>query len=220
MAAPHVTGTVALMFEAAGRPLRIEETRSLLLGSVDTEGLDPSSLNRIGSGFLNIEAAVNATRDYVAVARPVAPRSAQISRSPRNDRLARALPHRARESTGVSLMSVSTESEIPMETSHELRAREQLSEAAHRPCRCGCNGAAAARESVDTAVATFVPTIDATIDEAAITTSTDAAWEDLDEDLPSGSLDLVEVSIENGETRQRRRPPRHGGQRLGRGGGR
>src|SRR5262249_61933488 len=35
MAAPHVTGTIALMFAAAGRPLAIDETPRLLLAHTD-----------------------------------------------------------------------------------------------------------------------------------------------------------------------------------------
>lgn len=56
MAAPHVAGTVALMFEAAGRLLPIEETRRLLLMSADA--VDHEAPERVGSGYLNIERAV------------------------------------------------------------------------------------------------------------------------------------------------------------------
>ncbi len=64
MAAPHVTGTVALMFEAAGRPLAIEETRRLLLASTDSmPGNAPvKAVWRIGNGYLNTAAAVEAAR--------------------------------------------------------------------------------------------------------------------------------------------------------------
>ncbi len=68
MAAPHVTGTIACMFEAARRPLSIQETRSMLLSS--TESLNatasPDDIARAGSGYLDIERAVQAA----LVARP------------------------------------------------------------------------------------------------------------------------------------------------------
>ncbi len=65
MAAPHVTGTIALMFAAADRKLSITETRRLLLSTTDpppdtTSGAD---LLRIGSGYLNTAAAVAAARE-------------------------------------------------------------------------------------------------------------------------------------------------------------
>jgi subtilisin family serine protease len=64
MAAPHVTGTIALMFEAAGRPLYIEETRRLLLGNSEPLATDADAIDRmrIGSGFLDTAAAIAATR--------------------------------------------------------------------------------------------------------------------------------------------------------------
>lgn len=55
MAAPHVTGTIALMFEAAGQPLHIHETRNLLLGSTTRK---PPDIYRYGNGYLDIESAV------------------------------------------------------------------------------------------------------------------------------------------------------------------
>ncbi|HEY0779123.1 MAG TPA: S8 family serine peptidase, partial [Gemmatirosa sp.] len=65
MAAPCVAGAVAIMFEAAGRPLAIDETRRLLLAATDPPPSDASDAARlrIGSGFLNVEAAVAAVRD-------------------------------------------------------------------------------------------------------------------------------------------------------------
>lgn len=62
MAAPHVTGTVALMFEAAPRRLRIEETHNLLLGSTRRVSIPEESPDRIGIGFLDVHAAVEAAR--------------------------------------------------------------------------------------------------------------------------------------------------------------
>ena len=60
MAAPHVTGAVALAFQAAVRPLRIEETHNLLLGSARRAGGDNRDQDRIGIGFLDIAGFVDA----------------------------------------------------------------------------------------------------------------------------------------------------------------
>lgn len=71
MAAPHVAGTIALMFEAAGRPLEIHDTRALLFGSVDPSPffnrprLEPD-LHRFGYGYLDIPAAEQAARAFGA----------------------------------------------------------------------------------------------------------------------------------------------------------
>jgi subtilisin family serine protease len=66
MAAPHVTGTVALMFQAAGRPLHIQEVRNLLLTSTRPAELSDDSVHRVGSGYLDTDAAIAATRAYAA----------------------------------------------------------------------------------------------------------------------------------------------------------
>lgn len=68
MAAPHVAGTIALMFEAAPRPLRIEETRELLLSAVRTPGL---ATPRHGRGYLNTDEAVRAARRVRGIGMPV-----------------------------------------------------------------------------------------------------------------------------------------------------
>ncbi len=60
MAAPHATGTVALIFEAAGRPLPISETRKLLLATAEQPDALPRDRYGFGSGYLDIEAAVDA----------------------------------------------------------------------------------------------------------------------------------------------------------------
>ncbi|MGC5075479.1 FAD-dependent oxidoreductase [Agrococcus sp. DT81.2] len=56
MAAPAVTGAVALMFERGGH-LRIEDTRSMLLASCDPVGEDADP-RRVGAGRLNVRAAL------------------------------------------------------------------------------------------------------------------------------------------------------------------
>ncbi|MFZ0611837.1 MAG: S8 family serine peptidase [Desulfobacterales bacterium] len=65
-AAPQVTGTIALMFEAAGRPLAIQETRRLLLGSTRRAAFPNNEAVRLGSGYLDIEQAVAAARRFGA----------------------------------------------------------------------------------------------------------------------------------------------------------
>lgn len=62
MASPHVTGCLALMLSASPRPLRIEETRRLLLVNTSVEGVDPAMMGRVGSGLLDVRAAVEAAR--------------------------------------------------------------------------------------------------------------------------------------------------------------
>jgi len=56
MAAPHVAGAVALLFEAARRPLHISETVQIITQSVQSVSI-PAIIenNRLGAGYLNIE---------------------------------------------------------------------------------------------------------------------------------------------------------------------
>jgi monoamine oxidase len=67
MATPHVTGTVALMFEAAPRRLRIEETHNLLLASAERVSVPEDIPDRVGIGYLDIEEAVKAARQLGSV---------------------------------------------------------------------------------------------------------------------------------------------------------
>ena len=67
MAAPHVAGTIALMFEAAGRPIGITDTRALLFSSIKKNDFlsnkhSVSDLHRLGYGYLDIAAAEHAAR--------------------------------------------------------------------------------------------------------------------------------------------------------------
>lgn len=69
MAAPHVTGTIAVMFEAAVRPLEISDTRALLFASLDsgslhTGDLPIQDLHRLGYGYLNIASAEQVAREW------------------------------------------------------------------------------------------------------------------------------------------------------------
>lgn len=54
MATPHVTGAVALCLQGAPHPLRADETRALVLGSVARPGSNGGATSRIGHGYLDI----------------------------------------------------------------------------------------------------------------------------------------------------------------------
>jgi subtilisin family serine protease/outer membrane protein OmpA-like peptidoglycan-associated protein len=77
-ATPHVTGAVALCFEAAGSQLSAQEIRSLVLGSCDPP-LDADSEDRLGRGYLNIPRLV------ADVQRALAPADALIAKEPTMD---------------------------------------------------------------------------------------------------------------------------------------
>ncbi len=62
-AAPHVTGCVALMLQVAPRPLRIEEVHNLLLANTRKVYFPDELPGRVGSGYLDIERAVEAARN-------------------------------------------------------------------------------------------------------------------------------------------------------------
>lgn len=72
MAAPHVTGTAALMLEAAGRQ-PIAALRSALFATLDVAPVQntPTPADRWGYGLLNIPAAVAAARQLRAGHQPV-----------------------------------------------------------------------------------------------------------------------------------------------------
>jgi subtilisin family serine protease len=59
MAAPHVTGAIAAMMQAAGRPLRIEETRRILFETA-TAIARPRDALRSGAGMLDLDGALRA----------------------------------------------------------------------------------------------------------------------------------------------------------------
>ncbi len=70
MAAPAVAGTVALMFEVAGKPLEITDTRALLFESLDParacgrRACFKEDLHGSGFGYLDVENAIRTTRQW------------------------------------------------------------------------------------------------------------------------------------------------------------
>ncbi len=86
MAAPWVSGTVALMMAAAGRPLTIHEIRRALVGSADPHpGPAGRSSTQLGYGYLNTAAAVAAARKLGQAAAPE-PRPPAIATRPQAPR--------------------------------------------------------------------------------------------------------------------------------------
>ena len=80
MAAPWVSGTVALMFAAAKRPLTIHEIRRVLIGTADPHpGPRGRTSTQLGYGYLNTAAAVAAARRIGLETREPLSRSARVS---------------------------------------------------------------------------------------------------------------------------------------------
>jgi subtilisin family serine protease len=142
MAAPWVSGTVALMFQAAGRPLTIHEVRRILIGTSDPHsGPSGRSSTQLGYGYLNTAAAVNAARRLGA--EQPAPADGSAARQAVEDVGAAA-------SVDVEMMAPElSESEVAAESA--LAPGETvltLSEAAPRSAiewterDCGCSGGA------------------------------------------------------------------------------
>ncbi|MFY8114186.1 MAG: S8 family serine peptidase, partial [Rhabdaerophilum sp.] len=69
-AAPHVAGAIALVFEAAGRPLSIHETRAAVIGTAHPERSLAHEPLRAGAGLLDVPAAIGAAR-HLAPSRSV-----------------------------------------------------------------------------------------------------------------------------------------------------
>jgi subtilisin family serine protease len=69
-AAPYVAGCLALIFEAAGRPLTIHETRAILMSTAKPLLRNRESVARSGAGFVDLAHALAATREYSYPRRP------------------------------------------------------------------------------------------------------------------------------------------------------
>lgn len=66
MAAPHVTGAMALIMEATPKPLPIIDLRRILLSHTRRKPESPEVAVRVGSGYLDIQEAVAGARTYPA----------------------------------------------------------------------------------------------------------------------------------------------------------
>src|SRR3954468_2571737 len=160
MAAPHVTRTVAPLFQAAARPLTIQETRKLLLSSTGEARLDGEPAMRLGSGYLDVERAVEAARDLAAPSHPNHLNHSESESTPEITAPAEAEPE--------PLAAVSMESEEPeafaeteteieiegafeaepeaaMETEMEVEMEVEMEREEEPPTRaCGCTAREAA----------------------------------------------------------------------------
>jgi subtilisin family serine protease len=81
MAAPHVAGMVALMYEAAGRPLTASEIRHLLVQTADPIADTTPDPERYGHGYLNMDRCLERTRQWVRD-HPTPPRESEAPQEP------------------------------------------------------------------------------------------------------------------------------------------
>lgn len=148
MAAPWVSGTVALMFGAAGRPLSIHEIRRVLIGTSDPHaGPSGRSSTQLGYGYLNISAAVDAARQ-IGRSAPTQPSAAGQVGTPAHEGEPEWVPIEeevtpaevdddiAWAPTWVEDAAVG---EVPDEAAVlDEGEPEAMPEEEHTPCNCGC----------------------------------------------------------------------------------
>ncbi|MGW5192752.1 FAD-dependent oxidoreductase [Kribbella sp. NPDC004138] len=84
MAAPAVAGTIALLYEAAGRRLEIEDVRRALLSTCDPPA-PGADLRRLGNGYLNPARALEAVRDLQSVEETVSEPPTDVTTEPLPD---------------------------------------------------------------------------------------------------------------------------------------
>jgi hypothetical protein len=134
MAAPWVSGTVALMMQAAGRPLTAFEIRRALVGSADpTPGPSGRSSSKLGFGYLNTAAAVAAARRLV--------RSEQLAETSAEEAPSEELPPTETAAEEVGWPPVWIE-DIAFG-----RFASEVVQPAESPEPCGCSGRREAPES-------------------------------------------------------------------------
>jgi len=206
MAAPWVSGTVALMFAAAGRPLTIHEIRRVLIGTSDPHaGPTGRSSTQLGYGYLNIPAAVDAARklgrserDQPTAARPAPPLMPLVKEasgweaSEPEWEVIEADPvsaggedERASAPTWVEDAALG---EVPDEPEVLEADSEVLPEAVHAPCNCGCAHCREAMSSSEYVDEELLEEIDATEAEE-IEDVEPFEWEDIREALEASDGD-------------------------------
>jgi phosphatidylserine/phosphatidylglycerophosphate/cardiolipin synthase-like enzyme/subtilisin family serine protease len=121
-AAPHVTGCVALMFEAAGRPLHIEETHNLLLANCEHVTETKENLYRLGRGYLNIEKTVEAARKANSLAQLVQ----EAAMNTDENASLKMISDQETSREGINLENISSREEIPSEEIRVLSDQELL----------------------------------------------------------------------------------------------
>ena len=164
MAAPWVSGTVALMMQAAGRPLTVFEIRRALIGSVDPHpGPAGRTSTKLGYGYLNPAAAVAAARKLATTTPP------NLSAVPAGSEA---------EELGWAPIAI-----------EDVAVAEEVE--THLPCGCGSRQAATEAENVvvanphtrATEIAGDLEEIEEEEDEPA------AAWLDEEDAAPAATID-------------------------------
>ncbi len=156
MAAPHVTGTIALMFEVAPRPLGIRDTHRLLLSTTEPAAGDQEFELRVGTGYLDTMRAVAAAAGGIAPLESAEEKGEQM-----NDRIAEA-PVAAPQSilvegveAGRSTLASRAENRRAAETAPQVGRPEAAAQregpaAAYGPIEaCDCAGSAGVVETAE-----------------------------------------------------------------------
>ena len=208
MAAPWVSGTVALMFAAARRPLSIHDVRRILIGTADPHGGPAGRTStQLGYGYLNVAAAVDAARQLghttptVPIvsspsSRPTATREGEPEWMPvpedalwvAEDEIA-SPPTWVEDAALYSLEASDARAVIAFNTSDGLEsfsaldvapeADPDIADEARPPCNCGCAHCQEAKTSAGIAG----ESLEDADEEEAIEEPAPFVWEDIREAL-------------------------------------
>ncbi len=202
MAAPHVSGTIALMLEAAGRLGIVEIRRALFETLRAVSSADPRDRHRVGFGALDTAAAVQRAAE-IAVARAAAggpSRDAERAAAETDTHAEVARAKHAAAEAAVPAIVPESEKEIAMHSPECCGDACQTCEhcASNECATCPCCHATVATDSAATAqslapaierdaepVVQVVPSPLAGLESAVELVSTDAADEPLIQVVPS-----------------------------------